>query len=95
MKKLPKPVKKAGHPGEPELPQAVPALAGWTFLANDSHVHLCLYYQPGRRLRQFLLEVGIFRRAVQRIVAELADAGFLPSQKEGRCHRYTFNDSLQ
>ena len=26
---------------------------------------------------------------------ELADAGFLPSQKEGRCHRYTLNDSLQ
>ena len=95
MKKLPKPVKKAGHPGEPELPQAVPALAVWTFLANDSHVSLCLYCRSGQSLRQFLLEVGIFRRAVRRIVAELADAGFLSSQKEGRCHRYSFNVSLQ
>lgn len=95
MKKLPKPVKKAVLPGKPKLPQAVPVLSGWTFLTNYSHVLLCLYRQPDRRLRDVALEVGITERMVQRIVAELAEAGYLQIHKEGRCNRYTVNVALQ
>lgn len=39
--------------------------------------------------------VGITERMVQRIVAELADAGYLRIMKEGRCNRYEVLGTLQ
>jgi hypothetical protein len=67
----------------------------WTFLSNHTHVLLCLYRQPDRRLRDVAAAVGITERMVQRIVAELAYAGYLQITKEGRCNRYTVNVELR
>jgi len=69
--------------------------ASWTFLTNHTHVLLCLYRQPDQRLRGVALAVGITERMVQRIVAELAEAGYLHIEKEGRCNRYTVTADLQ
>jgi DNA-binding MarR family transcriptional regulator len=67
---------------------------GWTFLTNHAHVLLCLYQQPDRRLRDVATAVGITERMVQRVVAELAEAGYLKITKEGRCNRYEINTAL-
>ena len=68
---------------------AVSATASWTFLTNHTHVLLCLYRNPDQRLRDVALAVGITERMVQRIVAELAEAGYLHIEKEGRRNRYS------
>lgn len=66
----------------------------WTFLTNHTHVLLCLFRQPDRRLRDVASAVGITERMVQRIVAELVKAGYLMIQKLGRCNRYTVTENL-
>ena len=95
MKKLPKSTKKATSPVAVGLAIAAPMPASWTFLTNHTHVLLCLYRQPDQRLRDVALAVGITERMVQRIVAELVEAGYLHIQKEGRCNRYTVTSHLQ
>jgi predicted DNA-binding transcriptional regulator YafY len=60
----------------------------WTFLSNHGHVLLCIAREPGVRLRDVAERVGITERAVQRIVADLDDAGYLSRAREGRRNRY-------
>lgn len=68
---------------------------GWTFLTNHAHVLLCLYRHPDRRLRDIAAEVQITERMVQRIVAELVEAGYLKVIKEGRRNSYVTNSKLR
>ena len=60
----------------------------WTFLSNHAHVLLCLAEDPAMRMRAVALRVGITERAVQRIVTELVEAGYLERIREGRANRY-------
>jgi len=60
----------------------------WTFLSNYAHVLLCIAEQPEIRLRDVAERVGITERAVQRIVADLEEAGYLSRSREGRRNRY-------
>ncbi len=62
--------------------------AGWTFLSNHAHVLVCLARDPKSRLRDVADRVGITERAVQRIVAELEEAGYITRTREGRQNRY-------
>jgi len=68
--------------------------ASWTFLTNDAHVLLCLVEKPAARMREVAVRVGITERAVQRIVAELEEAGYLSRMREGRANRYLVHDNL-
>lgn len=52
---------------------------------------LVLVRDPGARLRDVALMVGITERAVQRIVAELEAAGYLTRIRSGRTNRYKFH----
>jgi MarR family len=61
---------------------------GWTFLSNHAHVLLCIAREPELRLREVALRVGITERAVQRIVADLEEGGYLSHSREGRRNRY-------
>jgi Mn-dependent DtxR family transcriptional regulator len=61
---------------------------GWTFLTNHTHVLLCLERDPHVRLRDVADLVGITERAVQRIVAELEEAGYVRRSREGRRNVY-------
>ena len=67
--------------------------SGWTFLTNHSHVLLCIVDDPDIRLRDVAEKVGITERAVQRIVAELEDAGYLADQRQGRRNHYEIDTS--
>lgn len=60
----------------------------WTFLTNHGHVLLCLARSPELRLRDVAAEVGVTERAVQRIVADLEEAGYLTRRREGRQNTY-------
>ena len=74
---------------------AVSARPAWTFLTNHAHVLLCIYREPEIRLRDVALRVGITERMVQKIVAELAEAGYLVVEKDGRCNRYQLQTDLR
>ena len=68
------------------------ASSGWTFLTNHAHVLLCLVENPEARMREVAVRVGITERAVQRIVAELEEAGHLRRVREGRANRYIVHE---
>jgi DNA-binding transcriptional ArsR family regulator len=69
-------------------------VAGWTFLTNHAHVLLCVARDPETRLRDIAEAVGITERATQRIIAELAEAGYLEREREGRRNVYRLNPDL-
>ena len=60
----------------------------WTFLSNHGYVLACLARDPGVRLRDVALMVGITERAVQKIVADLEAAGILTRVRQGRRNHY-------
>lgn len=60
----------------------------WTFLTNHGHVLICLAQSPELRLRDVALRVGVTERAVQRIVAELEEGGYLTRRRAGRQNEY-------
>lgn len=66
-------------------------MGDWTFFSNYGHVLVCLARNRQARLRDVALEVGITERAVQKIVRDLQDSGFLVVSKQGRCNRYRIN----
>src|SRR5579884_3006295 len=66
----------------------------WTFLTNHAQVLVCIAHDPGIRLRDIGQRVGITERAAHRIVVELADAGYITRQRDGRRNHYTINAHL-
>ena len=65
-----------------------PSSPKWTFLTNHAHVLTVLDTNPDLVLREVALRVGITERAVQRIVVELEESGFLERRKVGRQNHY-------
>ncbi len=64
------------------------ATIGWTFLSNHAHVLIVLATDSDLRMREIAARVGITERAVQRIIGELTEAGYLETIREGRRNRY-------
>ena len=60
----------------------------WTFLTNHAHVLVVLSNDPDLVLREVAMRVGITERAVQRIVQELEEEGFLTKERIGRRNHY-------
>jgi hypothetical protein len=67
------------------------AAPSWAFLTNHAQVLVCIAHDPGVRLRDIGDRVGITERAAHRIVAELAAAGYITRQRNGRRNHYTVN----
>lgn len=63
-------------------------LPRWTFLSNHAHVLAILHSDPEIVLRQVAVEVGITERAVQRIIHELEEEGFIERERVGRRNHY-------
>lgn len=66
----------------------------WTFLTNHSHVLICIAREPEVLLRDVATQVGITERAVQRIVGDLEEAGYLTRVRTGRRNHYQLNPGL-
>ena len=77
------------------LPMRDPAQ--WTFFTNHAHVMVCLAKRGDRPLREVAADIGITERAVQRIVADLEEGGYLSRERVGRSNRYslTVNKALR
>ena len=64
------------------------ASGDWTFLSNHGHVLVCLAKDPNARMRDVAAAVGVTERAVQQIVRDLVDGGYVEKTKAGRRNRY-------
>ncbi|TIC80451.1 MarR family transcriptional regulator [Nocardioides sp. GY 10113] len=60
----------------------------WTFLSNHGHVLVSLARDPDVRMRDVAEMVGITERAVQQIVRDLVDQGYVHRERVGRRNRY-------
>jgi DNA-binding transcriptional ArsR family regulator len=65
------------------------SLPTWTFLTRHAQVLLCIADDPGIRLREIGEQVGITERAVHRIVSDLAAAGYISRERQGRRNHYS------
>jgi predicted transcriptional regulator len=63
----------------------------WTFLSNHAHVLLCLSADPDQTLPAIAEQVGITSRAVQLILGDLIDGGYVERTKVGRRNHYRIN----
>ncbi len=63
-------------------------LPPWTFLTNHGHVLIAISRDPDLRQRDIAYVVGITVGAVQRIIHELEEGGYLRSERIGRRNRY-------
>lgn len=66
----------------------------WTFFTNHAHVLFCVCSEPTLRIRDLALRVGITERAVQRILAELEQDGYLTHAREGRRNVYKIHEEM-
>ena len=69
-------------------------MANWTFLTNHARALLCIAHDPGVRLRDIAASVGITERSAYGIVTDLAEAGYVVKQKNGRRNRYQIQAHL-
>jgi len=71
--------------------------APWTFLTNHAHVLICLAQNPESRIQDVAERVGITYRAVQRILDELQEAGYISRERkkdDARSNQYRVNMKL-
>lgn len=67
---------------------------GWTFLTNHAHVLICIAIDSTMRGRDIAARVGITERAVQGIIADLAEGGYITRTRDGRRNRYELHPEL-
>jgi predicted ArsR family transcriptional regulator len=70
------------------------AVANWSFLTNHARVLLCIARDPGVRLRDIAAGLGITERTAYGIVTDLAKAGYVVREKDGRRNRYQIQAHL-
>jgi DNA-binding IclR family transcriptional regulator len=69
-------------------------MANWGFLTNHARVLMCIAHDPGARLRDIAASLGITERSAYGIVTDLAGAGYVIKQKDGRRNRYQIQADL-
>lgn len=69
-------------------------MANWSFLTNHARVLLYVARDPGARLRDIAAGLGITERSAHAIVADLAHAGYVVKQRDGRRNRYQIEADL-
>jgi hypothetical protein len=62
-------------------------MANWSFLTHHARVLMCIAHDPGARLRDIAAGLGTTERSAYGIVTELAEAGYVVKQKDGRRNR--------
>jgi DNA-binding MarR family transcriptional regulator len=70
------------------------AAPSWTFLTNHARVLLCIAHDPGIRLRDIAARLDITERSAYGIVTDLAQAGYIVKEKDGRRNRYEIQAHL-
>jgi hypothetical protein len=63
-------------------------VTSWTFLTHHARVLLLLARDPGVRLRDIAASLDITERSAFGIITDLAEAGYVVKEKDGRRNRY-------
>ncbi|MEV4570413.1 winged helix-turn-helix domain-containing protein [Nonomuraea sp. NPDC049419] len=63
----------------------------WTFLTHHARVLVEISRDPELRLRDIAERIGITERAVQNIVSDLYEAGYVQRERIGRRNHYRLN----
>jgi hypothetical protein len=66
----------------------------WSFLTNHARALLCIAHDPGVRLRDIGTALGITERSAYGIVTDLAEAGYVVKEKDGRRNSYQIQGHL-
>jgi DNA-binding transcriptional ArsR family regulator len=72
----------------------VHAMGEWSFLTNHARALVCIARDPGARLRDIADVLGVTERRAFGIVNDLAEAGYVLKQKDGRRNRYRIQHHL-
>jgi len=65
----------------------------WSFLTSHGVVLLEVARQPDLTIRELAERVGLTERQAHRVLADLADEGYLDRERVGRRNRYRVNRS--
>jgi IclR-like helix-turn-helix domain-containing protein len=63
-------------------------MVSWTFLTYHARVLLRVAHDPGARLRDIAASLDITERSAFGILTDLAQAGYVVKEKNGRRNRY-------
>lgn len=69
-------------------------MTAWSFLTNHARVLVCIAHDPGVRLRDIAMTVGITERSAYSIVTDLTEGGYVVKDKDGRRNRYQIQSHL-
>ena len=69
-------------------------VGSWRFLTSHARVLMCIARDPGARLRDVAVSLGITERSAHAIVADLTTAGYVVKHKQGRRNRYQIQAHL-
>ena len=67
----------------------------WNFLSNHGRALLCISHDPEVRLRDIAAVLGVTERSAYSIVSDLAEAGYIKKEREGRRNRYEVRHDLR
>jgi DNA-binding IclR family transcriptional regulator len=66
----------------------------WSFLTNHARALVCIAHDPGVRLRDIAAALEITERSAYALVSDLAEAGYIVKEKDGRRNRYRIQADL-
>jgi hypothetical protein len=69
-------------------------MAEWSFLTNHGRALLLIADDPGVRLRDLAVALDVTERSAYSIVTDLADAGYVLKERDGRRNRYVVQRHL-
>jgi hypothetical protein len=69
-------------------------VSNWTFLTNHGRALLCIAQDPEVRLRDIASNLSITERSAYGIVNDLAEAGYIVKERDGRRNRYQIQHHL-
>src|SRR5580692_7639615 len=76
------------------IPLYLSVMANWGFLTSHGRALVCIAHDPGVRLRDIATSLGITERTAHGIVTDLAAAGYVSKDREGRRNRYKIQTDL-
>ncbi|MFF4519610.1 helix-turn-helix transcriptional regulator [Streptomyces mirabilis] len=66
--------------------------SGWTFLTNHARVLASIADDPGTRIRDIAARCRLTERAVQKIISDLEQNGYLTHTRQGRSNLYRIEE---
>jgi len=78
----------------PEAKERVRAAPDFAFLTSHGKTLLLIAHDPRIRMRDIAALLNVTERATQRIVADLARAGYIDRRREGRRNVYSVRTDL-